>query len=401
MDLDDTPQQAEYRARVRAWIEAHKHHAPPPIGGVHAVDPARYRRWQAQLAEARLVGVTWPEEYGGAGLGPVEQLIVSSELRHAGCGGIADNIAISIIGPTIIARGTAQQKDRYLGPMLHGEEGWSQVFSEPAAGSDLAALQTRAKRVDGGFRLTGQKVWTTMAEHADFGMLLARTNPDVPKHNGLTMYIVPMNADGVIVRPLRGIEGGANFNEVFLDDVLVDDDHVLGGVDEGWDVALTALMYERLSLVATFDEAGMNAERFVAPLAKHPELLDSHARQRLAEVTCRLLALRFSGYRTLTALSHGRVPGPESALGKLGVVEAARQGCELIADVLGPGALDGEWGKTTCDLPGLRSGGGTDEILRNMLGERVLGLPPEPRADKGIPFSEFNHAKRNRAVTAA
>jgi alkylation response protein AidB-like acyl-CoA dehydrogenase len=389
MDLQDTPQQAEYRTKVRAWIEAHRHEAPPPRRGVHGVEPGPYRRWQAKLAAARLVGVTWPEEHGGAGQGLVEQLIVSAELRRAGCAGILDNIAIGIIGPTIIARGTEEQKRRYLGPMLRAEEGWCQMFSEPDAGSDLAGLRTRARPERGGFSIDGQKVWTTGAQHADFGLLLARTDPDVPKHKGLTMFLVPMHATGVTVRPLRGISGAASFNEVFFEGLFVGSDAVLGSLDGGWDVALTALMFERATLMAIFDEVGFSAEQFAAPIADHPAVADAHVRHRLAEVTCGLLSLRYSAYRTLTALSRGAVPGPEAALGKIGVIEAARQGCELIADVLGPDALEGEWGETTCEMPGLRSGGGTEEVLRNTLGERILGLPPEPRTDKNVPYSEL------------
>jgi alkylation response protein AidB-like acyl-CoA dehydrogenase len=400
MNLEDTPEQATYRARVRAWIEANRHEAPPPVGGIHAVDPEPYRRWQARLAEARLVGVTWPEEHGGAGLGPVEQVIVSAELRRAGCGGILENISVGIIGPTIIARGTEEQRRRHLGPMLRGEESWCQLFSEPAAGSDLAGIQTRARRTDTGFSISGQKVWTTGAQHAGFGMLLARTSPDVPKHMGLTMFVVPMHADGVTVRPLRGISGGALFNEVFFDDVHVNADAVLGAIDDGWGVATTTLMFERATLMATFDELGLSAERFAAPIADHPKLMDAHVRQRLAEVTCGLLSLRYSAYRTLTQVSRGAVPGPEAALAKVGVIEAARQGCELIADVLGPDALEGDWGETTCDMPGLRSGGGTEEVLRTMIGERVLGLAPEPRADKCAPFSELDGRRTPAAVSA-
>jgi alkylation response protein AidB-like acyl-CoA dehydrogenase len=394
MNLQDTPQQAAYRARVRAWIEAHRHEAPPPMRGVHAVDPAPYRRWQARLAEARLVGVTWPEEHGGAGLGPVEQLIVSAELRRAGCAGILDNIAVGIIGSTIIARGTDDQKQRYLGPLLRGDEGWCQLFSEPAAGSDLAGAQTRAQHTASGFAISGQKVWTTGAQHADFGLLLARTDPDVPKHAGLTMFLVPMRVPSVTVRPLRGISGGAPFNEVFFDELQVGEHAVLGAVGDGWAVALTTLMFERVTLMATFDEIGLGVERFAATVADHPGLADAHVRRRLAEVTCGLLSLRYSAYRTLTALSRGAVPGPEAALGKIGVIEAARKGCELVAELLGPDGLEGEWGDTTCELPGLRSGGGTEEVLRNTIGERVLGLPPEPRSDKHAPYSELHRSAR-------
>jgi alkylation response protein AidB-like acyl-CoA dehydrogenase len=253
-------------------------------------------------------------------------------------------------------------------------------------------VQTRARRVDGGFAISGQKVWTTGAQHADFGVLLARTDPDVPKHKGLTMFVVPIRDEGVTVRPLRGISGGALFNEVFFDDVFVGDDAVIGPVGGGWSVALTTLMFERVTLMATFEEIGLSAERFVAPIADHPDVADAHVRQRLAQVTCGLLSLRYSSYRTLTALSRGAVPGPEAALGKIAVIEAARQGCELVADLLGPEALEGEWGETTCDMPGLRSGGGTEEVLRNTLGERVLGLPPEPRMDKDVPYSELSRS---------
>jgi alkylation response protein AidB-like acyl-CoA dehydrogenase len=400
MDLHDTPEQAAYRAEVRAWIEAHRHEAPPPTRGSHSADPKPYRRWQARLAEARLVGVTWPEEYGGAGLGPVEQLIVRSELRRAGCGGILDNIAVGIIGPTIIVRGSSEQQQRYLGPMLRGEEGWCQLFSEPAAGSDLAGVRTRARRTADGFSISGQKVWTTGAQHADFGLLLARTDPDVPKHQGLTMFLVPMRVPEVTVRPLRGMSGGASFNEVFFDDVPVGEDAVLGAISGGWGVALTALMFERATLLGAFDEIGFSAERFAAPFAEYRELADAHLRQRLAQVTCGLLSLRYSGYRTLTALARGAVPGPEAALGKIGVIEAARQGCELIADLIGPDALEGDWGETAFNLPGLRSGGGTEEVLRNMVGERVLGLPPEPRIDKRTPFRELGRSPAGAGVPA-
>jgi alkylation response protein AidB-like acyl-CoA dehydrogenase len=386
MNLDDTPEQAAFRSSVRDWIQANRDEAPPPLSGIHVVDSASHRRWQAKLAATGLVGVTWPEEYGGAGLGPAEQMIVASELGRAGC---RASPTIDIIGPTLIAYGSSGQKERYLGPMLRGEEGWCQLFSEPAAGSDLGALQTRARRVEGGFSISGQKVWTTGAQHADLGWLVARTNPHVPKHKGLTMFVVPMHADGVTVRPLRGISGDAAFNEVFFDDVVVGEDAVVGAVDGGWKVALTTLMYERATLMSSFADLGLGAERFAAAVADHPGLADADTRRRLAEVTCGLLALRYSSYRAMTALSRGGVPGPEAALGKLGVIEAARQGCELVADLLGPDALEGEWGETIADMPGLRSGGGTEEILRNTVGERVLGLPPEPRADKDVPYSEL------------
>ena len=221
--------------------------------GASEEDEDRYiaarRAWQGKLAEGGLAGVTWPKEYGGQGLGPIEQVICGQEIARAKVPGILDTIGIGMLGPTIIAHGTEEQKSRYLGPMLHGDEVWCQLFSEPAAGSDLAAVQARARQQDdGSWRLSGQKVWTTNAQFASFGLLLARTDPDVPKHKGLTMFIVPIDAEGVTVRGLRQISGEAEFNEVFFDDVALDEGAVVGGVGNGWGTALTTLMFERATI---------------------------------------------------------------------------------------------------------------------------------------------------------
>jgi alkylation response protein AidB-like acyl-CoA dehydrogenase len=389
VDLSDTPEQAAYRERVRAWVEENREDSPPPVKALHVNDVAPYRRWQAKLAAAGLVGVTWPREYGGAGLGPAEQIVVSSELSRAGCAGIVDHIAIGELGPTIIAYGTEEQKTRYLAPMLHGEEGWCQLFSEPAAGSDLAGLQTRASRSEGGWLVNGQKVWTTMAQFADFGLLLARTDPDVPKHRGLTMFIVPMKAEGVTVRPLRQISGHSGFNEVFFDDVRLAEDATVGPVDGGWGVAMTTLMFERMAILAALDELPWGIESFVEPLLESPRLADSDVRRRIAELAVDAISLQYTTYRALSALGQGKIPGPEAGLGKISVIEMGRRGCELLADVFGPDMLEGEIGDAAAEMPGMRSAGGTEEILRNTIGERVLGLPPEPRADKGVPFDEI------------
>jgi alkylation response protein AidB-like acyl-CoA dehydrogenase len=394
MDLSDTPEQAEFRARARAWIEEHAHESPPPVMGLHVEDPAPYRAWMGKLARAGLVGLTWPEAYGGGGLGPSEELIAGEELTRAGCSGIVDHIAIGELGPTIIAYGTEEQKQRYLALMLSGEEGWCQLFSEPGAGSDLAGIQARARGdAESGWTLSGQKVWTTLAQFADFGILLARTDPDKPKHRGLTMFIVDMHAPGVTVRPLRLMSGGAPFNEVFFDDVELAPDALLGPVDGGWGVSITTLMFERLMALAAFETLSPGPERLLAPIASHPAVEDGSVRRRIAELTVERLSLRFAGYRALSALENGRVPGPESGLGKIGVIEAGRKATELIAEVLGPDALMGEWGELAAEMPGMRSAGGTEEILRNTIGDRVLGLPPEPRFDKDIPFSELGRAK--------
>jgi alkylation response protein AidB-like acyl-CoA dehydrogenase len=393
VDLNDTPEQVEYRQKVRGWLEAHKGKAPPRRGSSEdaAYIDAR-RRWQRELAEAGLAGVTWPREYGGQGLGPIEQVIVNQEIGDAEVPGILDVIGIGMLGPCLIAHGTEEQKSRYLGPMLHGDEVWCQLFSEPAAGSDLAAIQARARQDDdGSWTLTGQKVWTTNAQFASFGLLLARTDPDVPKHKGLTMFIVPMDAHGVTVRGLRQISGEAEFNEVFFDDVRLDGDAVVGGLGNGWGTALTVLMFERLTI-------GFGAENYGSPgrlteiiaadgVARH----DSEVRQRLGEALSEILAVRFNGYRALTMLERGQIPGPEAGLAKVTMVNAGIAATDLAADVIGPDvfAPDSTWVYGISFLPGLKSAGGTEQILRNTVGERVLGLPPEPRLDKGLPFSEL------------
>ena len=264
------------------------------------------------------------------------------------------------------------------------------------------AIQTRARQGDdGSWTLNGQKVWTTNAQFASFGLLLARTDADVPKHKGLTMFIVPMDAEGVTVRGLRQISGEAEFNEVFLDEVVLDEDAVVGGVGNGWGTALTVLMFERLTIGFGSEGFGSPA-RLAETLAADPHArADSDTRQRLGEVMRELLAVRFNGYRALTMLSRGQIPGPEAGLAKVTMVNAAIGATDLAADVLGPEALDAanQWSYLISFLPGLKSAGGTEAILRNTIGERVLGLPPEPRLDKGVPFSELR-AKEREAVAS-
>jgi alkylation response protein AidB-like acyl-CoA dehydrogenase len=405
VDLDDTQDQAAYRVHVRAWLDEHKSEAPKLEGeGAIAEESeiiAARRAWQGKLAEGGLAGVTWPKEFGGQGLGPIDQVICNQEIAKAKVPGILDAIGVGMLGPTIIAHGTDEQKSRYLGPMLHGDEVWCQLFSEPAAGSDLAAVQARARQQeDGSWRLSGQKVWTTNAQFASYGLLLARTDADVPKHKGLTMFIVPMDAQGVTVRGLRQISGEAEFNEVFFDDVAIDADSVVGGVGNGWGTALTTLMFERVTIGLGSEGLGYNSTRFAEAIATQPDARRDHeVRKQLGEIASELLAVRFTGYRTLSALQKGQVPGPESGLAKITIVSGAIKAGDLIADVLGPDALaeNSQWAYMISFLPGLKSAGGTEEILRNTIGERVLGLPPAPRLDKGIPFSEL----RSKETAAA
>jgi len=404
MDLNDTPEQAEYREKVRTWLEAHKDEAPSRSGSSEDKTYIDARRaWQRELAEAGLAGVAWPREYGGQGLGPIEQVTVNQEISRAGVPGILDVIGIGMLGPCLIAHGSEEQKTRYLGPMLHGDEVWCQLFSEPAAGSDLAAIQARARQNDdGSWTLNGQKVWTTNAQFASYGLLLARTDPDVPKHKGLTMFIVPIeDGEGVTVRGLRQISGEAEFNEVFFDDVRLEEEAVVGGVGNGWGTALTVLMFERLTIGFGSDSFGSPA-RLAETIAGDPAARrDSDVRRRLGEILTELTAVRFNGYRALTLLQRGQIPGPEAGLAKVTMVNAAVAATDLGADVVGPEALepDNEWSYLISFLPGLKSAGGTEPILRNTVGERVLGLPPEPRLDKGIPFSELR-AKEKEALAS-
>jgi alkylation response protein AidB-like acyl-CoA dehydrogenase len=403
VDLNDTPELAEYRARVRDWLEQHKSEAPEPRRDDAAAVAAR-RAWQRKLAEGGFAAVTWPAEYGGAGLGPLQQVVVNQEIGRAGVPGIFDLIGVGMLGPTLIAHGTEEQKQRHLGPMLTADEVWCQLFSEPAAGSDLAGLQTRARqREDGAWELSGQKVWTTNAQHASFGLLLARTNPDVPKHKGLTMFIVPMDAEGITIRPLRQVSGEAHFNEVFFDDVVLPAGSEVGPVDGGWGVGLTTLMFERVAIGLGGEGFGWRADRFANALLEDDACTrDPETRRRLGEIATEFLALRFTGYRMLTGLQRGQIPGAEGALAKVTTIRAAIAAGDLIADVLGPDGLSDErFGQLVSDMPGLKSAGGTEEILRNLVGERVLGLPPEPRLDKGIPFSELRARERAEAGAAA
>jgi len=388
--VEDTESQAEFRREARAYLESIADQAPS--GDREIANVEQRRAWQRKLAEGGLVGVTWPPEQGGRGLGPIEQMITEQELERADVPGILDFIGVGMLGPAMIVHGSDEQKERYLGPLLHADEVWCQLFSEPAAGSDLAGIRTKATRRDGeGWTVNGQKVWTTNAQFASFGMLLARTDPSEVKHKGLTMFIVPMDSPGIDVRPLRQINGDAHFNEIFLDGVELPDDAVIGGVGNGWAVALTVLMFERLAISGHARAFGIELGPLVEAVKEAGAGDDPLVRRRLADLATDLLALSAKSNETLLGLQSGIAPGPEAGLEKITLVEATIAAGELGADLFGPGALEpgGRWAEVTSFAPGLRSAGGSNEILANTIGERVLGLPPEPRADKGVPFEEL------------
>jgi alkylation response protein AidB-like acyl-CoA dehydrogenase len=400
MNFDDTPEEATWREHVRAYIGEHRDQlAIFGAGGRRGEDLAIARMSQATLYDGGFVGVTWPREYGGQGGTPMQESIVYQEMSRAGVSQLIGLIGIGMCGPTVIAHGSDDQKRRYLTRLLRADDIWCQLFSEPAAGSDLAGLRTRAVRDGDDWRINGQKVWTTQAHMADYGILLTRTDPEQPKHRGLTMFVVDMHAPGVTVRPLRQMSGHADFNEVFFDDVVIPDSERLGPVDGGWTVALTTLMSERLSIGGAGTDVGAGIDSVLEHVRKHIGALSEDrqalVRQEFGRQYVASMAIRYTGYRQLSALSQGRMPGPEASAGKLAGTEAARAVADLCVRLLGGDAvyasdLDGSrtWPDLQATLPGLAIAGGTDQILRNILGERVLGLPAEPRADKGITFNQ-------------
>jgi alkylation response protein AidB-like acyl-CoA dehydrogenase len=370
----------EYLAQLRVWLDEHAGSAPrrtvlQPQDEAAVVER---RAWQRELADAGYLGVTWPDEFGGAGGVPAQRILVEQELDARGIPGGLDFVGLDMIGPTIMACGSEEQKERFLRPLLRADEMWCQLLSEPGAGSDLAAVQTRAKQMDdGSWVVDGQKVWTSFARHAAFGIMLARTDPEVARHKGLTMFAVPMDSEGVTIRPLRQITGDAEFNEVFIDGLKLPDSARIGGPGEGWKVAVTMLSFERLAVGS--GHLSTPVEDLVAAVAPHAE--DPRVRVRLGQVASDLLALHGTSARLMQEIASGRVPGPEAGLVKITSVVASLAACRLAADVGGPAALvEPLWGNQISALPGVRSAGGTEEIIRNQVGERVLGLPPEPRA---------------------
>jgi alkylation response protein AidB-like acyl-CoA dehydrogenase len=401
VNFDDTPEEAEWRETVRSYIAAHRDELSS-VGDTErrSGDITKARQSQALLYDGGFVGITWPKEFGGQGGLPIQQAIVDQELSKARVGGLIGFIGIGMCGPTVIGHGSAEQKERYLTRLLRADDIWCQLFSEPASGSDLAALRTRAVRNDDGtWRVNGQKVWTTQAHIADYGILLTRTDPEAAKHRGLTMFVVDMKAPGVTVRPLRQMSGVAEFNEVFFDDVVIDDSERLGEVNDGWRVALTTLMSERLSLGGGGTDVGIGAgavlDHVRDRIAALPDDRQSLVRQDFGRAYASSLASRYTGYRLLSAISKGAAPGPEASAGKLAGTKTARALADLSVRLLGDDAVyaataDGNstWQDSQSGLPGMAIAGGTDEILRNVLGERVLGLPAEPRADKGMSFND-------------
>ena len=417
MDFNDNPDEAAFRAQARAWLDANapRHLLnglqaavaqttssvhPPEIEGQDPV--AISKAWQMRKAEGGWACLHWPTQYGGRGASPIERVIwQQEEVPYAQLSNLFV-VNHGMAGPTIIAHGSEAQKQRYLKPMVSGKTVWCQLFSEPAGGSDLAGLRSRGQRDGDGWIINGQKIWTTSAQVADYGIMVVRTDPTVAKHAGLTMFIVDMNISGVEVRPIRQMTGEHHFNEVFFTDVRVPDANRLGPVGGGWAVALTTLMNERLQLAAAIPTGVPEFFALCCELdTPDGKPIDNPAvRARLATWVARQRGLQWTMMRTISALSGGKSPGPENSIGKLVAGEIAQDLCAFALDLQGPaGAVVDEHGsersfqKMLLSAASIRVGGGTAEIQRNILAEQVLGLPPDIRADKGIPFNKIPSGK--------
>jgi alkylation response protein AidB-like acyl-CoA dehydrogenase len=375
MDLTFTEQEAGFRDELRGWLADNR---PGEMPAEAEAIYAWQRDFQRLLAEDGWAAVHWPVEYGGRGATMTESAIFFEELARSGAPLPVNVLGLLLAGPTIMVWGTDAQKQRFLAPIVTAEEVWCQGFSEPDAGSDLASVKTRAVEQDGGWVISGQKVWTSGAQHSKWCMLVARSDPAAPKHKGLTYFLLDMEQDGVQVRPLRQITGGAEFNEIFFDGAFVSDENVLGGVGNGWKVALTTLMNERAGLAffyqvrlrRTLDELIAEAER--RGLLEDPVVAD-----RLGELHLRAEVLRLTAYRGLTATQKYGQPGPEGSLTKWMWSETNQQLTQFAAELLGPPALTagGRWSYELLRARGNTIEGGTTEILKNIVAERVLGLP--------------------------
>jgi len=396
MDFTLTPEQQSFRDEVRDWLGQNlpADWVARLRQGSDVPRPEAYRflsDWQRRMYEAGFVGITWPKEYGGRGLSFMEEMILHEEMALHKAPPVLNILAIGMAGPTIIAYGTEEQKKRYPAKMLSCEEIWCQGYSEPNAGSDLAALQTRAVKDGEHYVVNGQKVWTSLAHVADWMMLLARTDPDAPRHKGITYFLVDMHSPGITVKPLKQLTGDEEFNEVYFDNVRVHDSQILGGLNNGWAVGMTTLMYERLALGFGLQVRLRIALDGLVELARHttkngaPVTRDPVMRQKLAQLWIDTEVFKYTGARAITKLLKGELPGPEASTGKMMWVEGHQRLQELAMEIQGPysqimkgspwAVAEGLWQHTFLRSRANSIEGGTTEIQRNIIGERVLGLP--------------------------
>jgi alkylation response protein AidB-like acyl-CoA dehydrogenase len=413
VDFDDTAEEAEFRAGARDFLEHNAERREPGSGLVYRAGNEspefreRAKAWQAKKADAGYAGITWPKEWGGRGGSAIEQVIYDQEeAKYRVPRGLFD-IGLGMCIPTLCTWGTQSHRDRYALKALRGEEIWCQLFSEPAAGSDLAGLRTRAERQGDHWVVNGQKIWTSGAHYSDFGVLVTRSDFSAPKHRGLTYFFLDMKSPGIEIRPIKQISGQSHFNEVFFTDVRIPDGQRLGEPGEGWKVSLTTLMNERYTIGG---RSGVGVED-IFELARNIELDDGPAlksevvRDKLADWYVSSQGLKWSHFRTMTALSRGDTPGPESSIGKLVngsklqnmaafALDLMEQGGVLTDPELVP--LAAAFQQALMTSPALRIAGGSDEIMRNIIAERVLGLPADVRVDKELPFSALPTGKVGR-----
>jgi alkylation response protein AidB-like acyl-CoA dehydrogenase len=393
-----------FRDRARAWLEAN---APRRTeeGPAPQWDLVAARGFRARQHDAGFAGISWPVAYGGQGLTAADERAFDEEARDYDLPTGYFTIGLGMCGPTLLDLGSEELKRRYIRPLLRGEEVWCQLFSEPGAGSDVASLQTRAVRDGDGWVVTGQKVWTSVAQIADFGAVIARTDPDVPKHDGITMFVIDMHAPGVTVRPLRDMTGGATFNEVFFDGARIPADHVIGEVDLGWAAAVRMLLHERVAIGGSTRGRASAAgfESLVEEARARGLDRDPAVRERLVELYARERVLHLFGSRLAQEARAGRSPGSRGSVGKLAGAELGRFSADVAAELLGGDAIawdasDREarrWAGALLSAPGGGIAGGTNEIQRNIIGDRVLGLPREPQADRDVPFRDLKVGTRS------
>ena len=409
MNFDDTPQEAAFRAEARAWIAAN---APKQyedelaksslgrlvLSGANVLEVAK--AWQKKKADAGWACLHWPKEYGGRGSSPIERVIWQQEEGAYGKLGRMFIIGHGMCGPTMMAYAGEAQKREHLPPLASGEKVWCQLFSEPAGGSDVAGLRTRAERDGDDWIVNGQKIWTSGAHYSDYGILITRTDPTVPKHKGLTMFFLDMKSPGVEIKPIRQANGQSEFNEVYFTNVRIPDHQRLGKVGEGWTVSLTTLMNERLSIGSGMPTGFPELFDLCArlPMGEGAAIDNRAVREKLANWATKANGLKYTAYRAISALSRGERPGPENSIGKLVAGATMQDISQFALELEGPmGVLRRQDGIDEAGLfmamllrsPATRIEGGTDEILRNIIAERVLGLPGDIRVDKDVSFNQI------------
>jgi alkylation response protein AidB-like acyl-CoA dehydrogenase len=402
MNFDDAPEDATYRAGARQWLELHAPAYSLPqnelVSEGRMVDLAR--AWQSLKAQAGYAGIAWPREVGGQGGTPLQHLVFQHEESRFRVPTMLFAVGLGMCVPTLISMLPGPQALPFVERAKYGRDIWCQLFSEPAAGSDLAGIHTRAHLEGDSWIVSGQKVWTSYAHYSTHGLLLTRTDPGVPKHQGLTMFYVDMRSPGIETRPIRTLRGEADFNEVFLSNVRIADTQRLGAVGGGWQVALKTLMNERMAIGKPADAPGavelMSLATSITDDRGRPQIENPAVREMIARTYVIDTGLEFLKMRAQTALERGQQPGPEAAIGKLLMAKARQDLGAFALDLLesaGLGDTADARGHAFLDhyllASGLRIAGGTDEILRSVIAERVLGLPGDLRVDKDLPFNQF------------